>query len=252
MKFFIKSLDEVEENLRGLYKPCEGGFSLDVDVKEHPEFQAVLKNKNDILEEKRIEAEKRRAAEAILDEENRKKSEANAKTREDFEKVLADERAHHAKQIEEMTAAQTEAKERLNKNILGGALDKLASALSGDDAELIKPHLASRLTTVEVDGELRIMVNGKDGKPSGLTVEQLEADIRNDKMFAALVKGRGSSGSGLQSSGNGHGNDSAKYFDPKSAEFSLQKQTEIQQKNPTLYSEMSAKFDPLASLMPGM
>lgn len=243
MKLFIKSLDEVDEGMRSLYKKSGDGYVLDIDVKDHPEFKAVLSNRDEILDEKRKEAEKRRKAEEDLEAAKREQNKGSAQTREEFEKVLADERAAHEKAIEAERQAAAEAKQKLRQFVIDQAVDSMARNLSGDDFDLIKPHIASRVDVVEADGQMKVVIKGEDGKPSGLTTEQFEADVRNNKKFERLIVGKQSSGAGTQ---NGNGNGASewdKYFDPKSPDFSITKQIELESSDKAAFDALASKFD---------
>lgn len=243
MKVFIKSLDEVEEQFRSLYKQSGDGYVLNIDVKDHPEFKAVLSNRDEILDEKRKEAEKRRQAEADLEAAKREQNKGSAQTREEFEKVLADERAAHEKALEAERQAAADAKNQLRQFVIDQAVDTIARNLSGDDFDLIKPHIASRVDVVEADGKLKVVIKGDDGKPSGLTTEQFEADVRNNKKFERLIVGKQSSGAGSNGGGGNGTSEHEKYFDPKSPDFSLTKQIELEATDKAAFDVLSQKYD---------
>lgn len=241
MKFFIKDLNEVDESLRGQYKKVEGGYQLDINVEDIPDVQKLKKNRDDILEEKREEARKRREAEEKLEAEAHEKEKASAKTREEFEALLNKEREKFAGKEKDLNERMARVTSQLKENMVGGAIKALATSLAGEDAALITPHIAARIDVVESDGVFKIVVKGKDGSSSDLTVDALGEEMKQDKMFASVINGRQSSGGGTGNGGKG-GADLEKYFDPKSPEFSITKQVEIEDSNPALYKELSDRF----------
>lgn len=242
MKFFIKELTDVEEQYRALYKKVEGGYQLNVDVSESAEFKAVLNNKNEILEEKRKLKAELDEAEAKRKKEDDEKAAANAQSREEFEKVLATERATHATEIAKLQGVADKRFDQLKESLLNSTIDTVSLELAGDDAAILKPHVGTRLDIEEVDGVVKLIVKDKAGNKSTMTVEQLVDEIKEDKTFAAVVKGRESGGGGSQNKGGGGGADIEKFYDPKHVEYSLTKQCEIEDKNPALHAELLAKF----------
>lgn len=255
MKLFVKDLNEVPEALRGEYKKVEGGegyMQVVPDYNEHPEFKAVIKNKNDILEEKRKEVEKRQAAEdkvvraeTTVGELQRKIDQLGAKLPEDFQKQLDAEKLAGKTATEALQKKLDGLKEKVKTNLIKGTTDLLAKKLCGDDnALLMEPHLQSRFEVVEeTDGEFKLLVKGADGKPTGQTIDQLEAELRADKRYAALIKGRDSNGGDTRNNGGGGGDDLEKYFDRTKPEFSLSKQLEIEKSDKATFDRLAAKFD---------
>lgn len=244
IKFFVKDLNDVDEAYRAMYRKCEGGYQLDVNADDIPDVQRLKRNKDEILEEKRAEQEKRRKAEEELAAKQHDEEKAKAQTREEFEKLLDKERERNAAKASELQAKLDATSSQLKDTLVKSTIDTLAVELAGEDAELIKPHIAARIGVEEVDGKMKISIKGKDGQASTLTVEQLGSEFRGDKMFASVITGRSSSGAGTASKGAGFGaSENEKFFDPKSPDFSITKQIELEDSNPTLYKELSDKFN---------
>lgn len=68
-------------------------------------------------------------------------------------------------------------------------------ALPGS-AEVLMPHIKSRLQTELNDDGPIIRVLDKDGKPSAMSVDDLKKEISEDKAFAPLIVGSNASGGG--------------------------------------------------------
>jgi len=99
---------------------------------------------------------------------------------------------------------------QVDKLVLGTTVDKLALELFGPANQLIgKPHVAARLRLEEENGEQVVKVVDKDGKPSALTLADLQKEMLQDKTFAGILVGSRASGGGA-SGGQGGGGASSK------------------------------------------
>ncbi len=113
--------------------------------------------------------------------------------------------------------SQIGARDKTLQNLL---VDTVATRMAAEisvsgSADLILPHIKNRLTTELVDGQFVTRVLDKDGKPSALSIEELQKDITTDKRFAPIIKGSKASGGGASGGGGGEGSGAPPAFDPK-------------------------------------
>lgn len=103
------------------------------------------------------------------------------------------------KKLEESVAAKEselgQYKQMVNSLTVGATATKLASEVFGEHAELMLPHVQSRLSVelAENKPSVRVLV---DGKPSALTVDDLAKELRNNPRMAAFVVGSKANGAG--------------------------------------------------------
>lgn len=101
-----------------------------------------------------------------------------------------------------LTSRETELSQQINQfqTMLqsvtsGAAASELAAKLAMDDCSpALLPHIAARLTTEIKDGQPLVRVLDKDGKPSALTLAELEAEIKATAYLKPLIKGSAASG----------------------------------------------------------
>ena len=242
LQFEIDSLDGVDESVKGLYTEVDGKFRLGVDGLPQPEDTSGLKKKLDeLLNEKKTEAQKRKEAEA---EAERIKLEAAAKSgdvesiRKSYEEKISGLTAESQKKYDEAMA-------QINGLTAGQDATKLAASLAmnitGKDGktystvDLLLPHIKPRLSTEFVDGKPKTVVLGLDGKPSAMTLDDLKSEIENNPAFSSVIAGTGASGAGHRSNLNG-GGAAKKYTDYNGAELA-----EIRKKSPETYSQLYAE-----------
>ena len=88
----------------------------------------------------------------------------------------------------------------------------IAIAVEGS-ADVLVPHIRTRLAMEMRDGKPHIAVLGKDGKPSATTLDELKAEISGDVAFAPIIKGSSASGAGKTGDGNKGGKNQMKRAD---------------------------------------
>ena len=81
---------------------------------------------------------------------------------------------------------------------------KLASklAIQGSESVLL-PHIAPRLQAEFVDGDVKFRVLDKQGKPSAMTIDDLEKEIRSDVAFKPMIRASSASGGGASGANGG-------------------------------------------------
>jgi hypothetical protein len=141
----------------------------------------------------------------------------------DVDKLEGSWKEKLAKKEAELTT-QIGARDRTLQRVL---VESVAVKMAGEvsvSPDLILPHIRARLTTELVDGEFTTRVLDKEGKPSALSIEELQKDIMSDKRFAPIIKGSKASGGGAAGGAGpgGSGNsvpavDLTKPFNPNKA-----------------------------------
>lgn len=202
LKIKTDSLDEIDEKFHDLYEKTDDGYQLKV---EGVEDTGALKRAKDHEKQARKEAEQRlREAQEQLDAINAAKAQAEEdKLRKsgDIEALEKSWQEKYQKREQEL-AQQTEALQaNLQKILVDGKAQALAAELAvPGSAEVLMPHIRSRLATVERDGEFVTAVLDESGKPSALSIDELKAEISGNKAFAPLLVGSNATGSGASPS----------------------------------------------------
>ncbi len=120
---------------------------------------------------------------------------------------------------EKLSKTQTQYEERVRKaegTVQRLLVDNVAQAIAAKIStapELILPHVKARLTAEDTSEGFVTRVLDENGKPSALTIEELQKALATDKRFGAIIIGSKASGGGA--SGGGDGKGSAPVVDPK-------------------------------------
>lgn len=213
LKFTVKSLDEVAEALRPLYvEDKEVGFRLAVDGIEDPA---------ELRRAKTREADARRLAEARV-----KELEAAQTAKDEEARRLADEAARKAGDVTtlekswqtKLDAAVAEVKGQyepqvtsltsdINRLLIDNVAHGIASQIAVQgSADVLLPHIKSRLRTDVRDGQRVTVVVDPEGKPSASTIADLAKEISGNKAFAPIIAASKGSGGGAN---GGHGGGAA-------------------------------------------
>lgn len=201
LKLTVESLDGLDDSVKSLYKEDNGKFRLDLDGYEDT---TGLKAQRDALLNEKKEAQRKtkeaeEAAKTLAEESARKNGDVAALEKSWQEKLAATESNYKnlneslTKQIHGLTVGQTATK-------LAAEL-----AISGS-ADVLLPHIQSRLTVEIKDGAPSVRVLDLQGKPTALTVEELKQEFISNKAFAPLIaasKATGGGASGTNNSGSG-------------------------------------------------
>lgn len=109
---------------------------------------------------------------------------------------------------------------------VGSAASKLAGDLAiVGSAEVLLPHISSRLTVEVKDDKPVVRVLDKEGRPSAMTIRELQAEFMADPRFAPIIAGTKASGSGFNGNrGNWGGGDGTKLI--TRAEYSSMDQSQ--------------------------
>ena len=203
-EYELDSLEGLEESQKAFYEEKDGKFVLKVKGIPQPQPQnddGLRKKVDELLAEKKAEQQKRKEAE----EQARKEAEENARKNgniEALEKSWGDKLA--ARETELLNEKQS-LEAQVYKLTVGSKATELAAKLAvpGSDSVLL-PHISNRLQVETVDGEIKIRVLYLQGKPSALSIEDLEKEFRANEAFKPLIRASNASGSGA-SGGQGGG-----------------------------------------------
>lgn len=201
LKYELENLDGVEESVKSLYEEKDGKYVLKIEGIPQPQQhsdEGLRKKVDELLAEKKAEQQKRKEAEeqAAL-EHARKKGDIDALEKSWGEKFTARET--------ELLNEKKSLEAQVYKLTVGSKATELAAKLAvpGSDSVLL-PHISNRLQVETVDGEIKIRVLDLQGKPSALSIEDLEKEFRANEAFKPLIRASNASGSGA-SGGQGGG-----------------------------------------------
>lgn len=229
----VDSIEKVPADFRSLYEEKDGKFVLSQDDKVKSAVSAVTRL-NDALKAARAEAKKKSVTVDLspLADYGTSPEEiaAGVKAKIDALETAAagskEAKLNLDKVKEEMAKAHAKDSEVRDKKItaLKGQLDKLLvqdyaktsiAELGGDAAtiEILMPHIAPKVRTVEEEGEYRVYVVDKAGdkRYSGVTgepmsIKELVAEFKASEKFGKLFPSAAPSGGGTRpGAGSGKG-----------------------------------------------
>ena len=200
LKLEADNLDAIDEPLRSLYEEKDGKFRLKVEG--IPDADGLKKKNNELLDE--LKGYKRAQKE---------KEDALAKEREELLAKSGDVEALRKSYDEKMTKITTDYSTReqnyqqqLQKLTVGQTATTLAAELAiPGSAQVLLPHIQSRLSMEIRDGVPVTVVLGQDGKPSALTIDDLKSELTANQAFAPIIAASKAAGGGASGSGNGGG-----------------------------------------------
>lgn len=207
LKYLIDSLEGVSEEHHGLYAEKEGGgYQLAVDGVE--DTSALKRAKEHEKEGRKAAEAKNRELQTQVDEFLAKAAEeADNKHRKnkDVDALENSWKEKFSNRETELTGHIDSLKDQV-KNLL---VDTKAASMAAEistSPNLVLPHITSRLT-VEYDDNNKphTRVLDADGKPSALTVEDLQKEIAAREDFQTVIIGSNASGGGANASKNGGG-----------------------------------------------
>lgn len=207
LKFQLDSLEGVDESVADLYVEKDGKFVLGIDGLPQQEDVSGLKSKvQELLDEKKAEAEKRKAAEdqARLDREEALRKSGNV---EELEKSWSEK---YNRREAELTGTLESERNTLQGQIrdltVGRTATEIATALAvPGSAKALLPHIERRLSVEQRDGKPAVVVLDAAGKLSAATLDELKAEFTNDPAFGPLIAGSKASGGGAGGAGKGGG-----------------------------------------------
>ena len=207
LKYEVDKLDDVAENLRGMYAESEGKFRLKVDGLE--DTGALKRAKEHESKARKEQSERARLAEERLAELESQSAAAIAEAARKGGDVAALEKSWQEK-MDKATAklaGELSARDSIVRNLtVGNTAQAIAAdlAVQGSSKALL-PHIERRLTMEMRDGQPVVVVLDASGKPRASTVDELKAEFQADPAFAPLIVASNASGGGGTSGKGGGG-----------------------------------------------
>lgn len=204
MKLTKAQWEELPDGLKALYK-ATGEDTYEptfITAEDHEQSISGLKKKNEELIGK--DKASREAAAAAEAERLRIEEEANRKNG-NVEALDASWKKKFEEQENQFKAELAGRDAFITKTLVDAKANELASTLGRDSAAVLLPHIKPRLSVEKgEDGSYSTRILDKDGKPSALTMAELEKEFRSDKAFAGVITEPSSSGlgGGLRDTGN--------------------------------------------------
>lgn len=183
--------------------PTAPEFNADdyVPKSEYEKTQAEL----DRFRAKHAEAEKHRKEQEIL---ARQSAQEAAKNAGDVQALDKSWQEKMDASVGELSGQLKNYEVMVHDLTVGSAAISLAAKIAIDGcAEGLEPHIRSRLKTEIVDGRAIVKVMGKDGRPSAMTIDDLEKELKATAYLAPMIKGSNARGAGAP--GNGGSNPNA-------------------------------------------
>lgn len=184
LKFQIDTLEGLEDSVKEMYKEVDGKFQLAIDGL--PDVGGLKKKVDELLNEKKTAAQKAKEAEAAAEAaklEAAKKSGDIEAINKSWEQKLINETGTLKGDVDKY-------KKMIYENTVGAEAAKLAAkiALPGS-ADVLIPHIKSRLKA-DIDGDSpKLMVLDLQGNNSAFSLDDLEKEFRADTRFAPIVRG---------------------------------------------------------------
>ena len=136
---------------------------------------------------------------------------------------------------------EVEQRQRLIHSVtVGATAQRLASELAlPGSADVLLPHIQSRLEVEIRDGAPAVRVLSRDGKVSAMTLDELKKEFESNAAFAPVIVGTRSSGSGQANAGRvGGGPATTRKFN----EHTAQELAELRKKSPEDYQRLRDDF----------
>jgi hypothetical protein len=238
----------LEAALQALYKKVDGKdgaeetYELDLEddddddgKRDDAALKAALAKERDAAKALKKELADIKKQKQEEDDDGKRKSGDVEALEKSWRKKLQD-RETELNEIIEKKAAQ------LQKLLVDNAATELAASLS-QSPSLILPHIKARLTLEEVDGEVKVRVLDKDGKPSASSLDDLKKEFFANKDFAPILVASKGSGGGSGGSGQGGGSSvGSKDFKNTDGSVNWTKVHQASKEDPTLVSRIREEY----------
>ncbi|BAQ75147.1 uncharacterized protein POS17_3453 [Pseudomonas sp. Os17] len=207
LKFQLDTLEGVDESVRAFYTEKEGKYVLGIEGLPQPEDVSGLKSKvEELLAEKKSEADKRKAAEeqARLEREEALRKSGNV---EELEKSWSEKYSRREAELNgQLESERNTLQGQIRDLTVGRTATEIATTLAiPGSAKALLPHIERRLSVEQRDGKPTVVVLDQAGKLSATTLEELKSEFTKDPAFGPLIAGSKASGGGAGGAGNGGG-----------------------------------------------
>jgi len=156
-----------------------------------------------------IEEERKTEKKAIADEKHRLEIESH-KDKGDWDAYKKSTDELRQKDKDEYTTSVKSLHSTISDLTVNRDAQKLANRLAGDDAHLILPVVKNRLRSEITDGKASTSVLDAKGNVSALTLDELQAEIYNDKQYSRIIVESNGSGGGVDGSSAKRGSSATK------------------------------------------
>lgn len=236
MKYLIDkaAYDALEPSLQAFYKAQGEHYVLAVEGLPEPEDTTGLKAKVDqLLAEKKAEAEKRKQAEDAA----RLAAEEAARKNGDTEALDRSWNEKHTKALTEKEQALGALQAQVHALTVGATAARLAGELAVQGSapvlqQLIEPRLSMEIR----DGKPVVVVLDAERRPSALTVDEFKQQLFNDASLAPLIAASKATGGGAS---GGKGGGAAKTFE----QMTGMERVELRRTNPAEHARLKAQWD---------
>lgn len=190
-KFRVKSLDEVEEKYRDLYR-TDGDTGYVLDTEDDPAEGMRKARDHEKQRRQKAEDELRKAKED-------KSTESDSEWKTKYDQL-------------EQSSKETIARQKaaIDTMLVGNVANEVAAELFTVPS-VMATHIKARLHTEEVDGKPVTKVLGADGKPSDMSIDDLKAEFKANKEYEPVLKKTSATGgTGIpkqRQNGGGNGDD---------------------------------------------
>lgn len=200
LKLEADKVDDIPEAARSFYEEKDGKFRLKVDGIEDV---SGLKAKNaELLAESKANKAAAKAAKDAADAAALSALEKGG----DIEALRKSYDAKLAAREAELNGKLTDYERSINSLTVGQTATSLAAALAiPGSADVLLPHIRGRLSVEYRDGHPVTVVLDASGKPSAMTVQELQAEFLANPAFAPLLVGSKASGGGAAGGGRSGG-----------------------------------------------
>lgn len=218
LKIRYEKKSDIPKGSEEHYTEKDGVWVLDADYED----VSALKNAKEHEKSKRVAAETKATELQTQLEATRTELEGVREGAIPKSDVDALKRSYQTKYDTDIAAERAKAgtlQTQVDRLVLGTTVDKMALELFGPANQIIgRPHVASRLRLEEENGEQVVKVVDKDGKPSALTLADLQKEMLQDKTFAGILVGSRAAGGGASGGQGGGGASSKKLSEMSEAE----------------------------------
>ncbi|NAN50830.1 hypothetical protein EX349_06440 [Pseudomonas protegens] len=207
LKFQLDTLEGVDESVRAFYTEKDGKYVLGIEGLPQSEDVSGLKSKvEELLAEKKTEADKRKAAEeqARLEREEALRKSGNV---EELERSWSEKYSRREAELAgQLESERNTLQGQIRDLTVGRTATEIATTLAiPGSAKALLPHIERRLSVEQRDGKPTVVVLDQAGKLSATTLEELKSEFTKDPAFGPLIAGSKASGGGAGGAGNGGG-----------------------------------------------